>query len=107
MASPTTAIAPRPRIGRGDGSWMPSVVLLVGLLVLWEVAAGTVLAGSKAFPPLSDVLAEVTGDVDTYARHVRATFRAAWPGWLLGSAVTLVTACVPTTAWRGRTGPRA
>lgn len=82
------AVAPAPAPGgRDERAWLPSVVLVVGLLVAWEVAAATVMAGSRAFPPVSDVVAEVGGDLDTYARHVRTTVREAWPGWLWGNAI--------------------
>jgi ABC-type nitrate/sulfonate/bicarbonate transport system permease component len=72
---------------RGERSWLPSVVLITGVLVLWEVAALTFLAGSKAFPPLTDVLGDVVGDLDVHWRNVRTTVREAWPGWLWGNLV--------------------
>jgi ABC-type nitrate/sulfonate/bicarbonate transport system permease component len=66
---------------------VPTTVLVATLLVLWEVAAVTVLAGSKAVPSVTDVVGDVAGDLDTYVRHVRTTVREAWPGWLWGNAI--------------------
>ncbi|MDD9370160.1 MAG: ABC transporter permease subunit [Acidimicrobiales bacterium] len=73
--------------GSGDRTWLPSVVLIIGLLVLWQVAALTFMAGSKAVPPVTDVVRDIAGDLDVYARHVRTTVREAWPGWLWGNLV--------------------
>lgn len=92
MADVGAALAPADgrgpaRAANGDRTWLPSVVLVVGLLVLWEVAALTFLAGSKAVPPLTDVARDIAGDLDVYGRHVRTTLREAWPGWLWGNLV--------------------
>ena len=74
----------------GERSWLPSLVLIVALLVLWEVAALTFLADSKAFPPVTDVVGNVLGDLDVYWRNAQATLRAAWPGWLWGNVIATV-----------------
>ncbi len=72
---------------QGDRTWAPSAVLVAGLLVLWEVAALTFLADAKAFPPLTDVVGDVAGDLDVYMRNAQATLRAAWVGWLWGNVI--------------------
>ena len=74
----------------GDSPWLPSVVLIVALLVLWEVAALTFLADSKAFPPVTDVVGDVVGDLDVYLRNARTTLRAAVPGWFWGNVIATV-----------------
>ncbi len=74
----------------GDSPWLPSVVLIVALLVLWEVAALTFLADSKAFPPVTDVVGDVVGDLDVYLRNARTTLRAALPGWFWGNVIATV-----------------
>jgi ABC-type nitrate/sulfonate/bicarbonate transport system permease component len=71
----------------GDSPWIPSLVLVAALLVLWEVAALTFLADSKAFPPLTDVVGDVVGDLDVYMRNARTTLREAWPGWFWGNVI--------------------
>jgi ABC-type nitrate/sulfonate/bicarbonate transport system permease component len=71
----------------GDSPWIPSLVLVVALLVLWEVAALTFLADSKAFPPVTDVVGDVVGDLDVYMRNARTTLREAWPGWFWGNVI--------------------
>ena len=71
----------------GERPWLPSVVLILVLLVLWEVAARTFLADSKAFPPVTDVAGDVLGDLDVYWRNAQAPRRAAWPGWLWGNVI--------------------
>jgi ABC-type nitrate/sulfonate/bicarbonate transport system permease component len=71
----------------GERTWLPSAVLIAGLLVLWEVAALTVLADSQAFPTVTSVVGDVAGDLDTYMRNVRTTLRAAFPGWLWGNII--------------------
>ena len=71
----------------GDSPWSPSLVLVVALLVLWEVAALTFLADSKAFPPVTDVVGDVVGDLDVYMRNARTTLREAWPGWFWGNVI--------------------
>lgn len=92
MVDVGAALAPAPgrtpsRNERGESTWLPSAVLIVGLLVLWQVAALTFMAGSKAFPPVTDVVGDVTGDLEVYWRHVRTTVREAWPGWLWGNLI--------------------
>ena len=71
----------------GDSPWIPSLVLVVALLVLLEVAALTFLADSKAFPPVTDVVGDVVGDLDVYMRNARTTLREAWPGWFWGNVI--------------------
>ena len=64
----------------GESPWLPSLVLIVALLVLWEVAALTFLADSK----------DVLGDLDVYLRNARTTLRAALPGWFWGNVIATV-----------------
>lgn len=71
----------------GDLSWVPSALAMLTLLVVWEVAARTFLSDSKAFPPVTDVVGDVLGDLEVYSRNTRATMRAVWPGWLYGNLV--------------------
>lgn len=70
-----------------EATWLPSAVAIVAMLVVWEVAALTVMSGSKAFPPFTDVVGNIVGDADTYARNLRSTLRAVWPGWLYGNVL--------------------
>ena len=86
VVAPSARRGPAPT-GSGDRTWLPSVVLVIGLLVLWQLAALTFMAGSKAVPPITDVVRDIAGDLDVYARHVRTTVREAWPGWLWGNLV--------------------
>ncbi len=87
MAGTPGVLRPVRGLAGGDGSWVPSAVLIAAALVLWEVAARTFLADSRAFPPVTDVVTEVGGDLATYVSHVRTTLREAWPGWLWGNAI--------------------
>jgi ABC-type nitrate/sulfonate/bicarbonate transport system permease component len=96
-ASPApTSAHPEPvsrlRVGArlAEASWLPSAVAIVVMLVVWEVAALTVMSDSKAFPPFTDVVGDVLGDIDTYTRNLRSTLRAVWPGWLYGNLVATV-----------------
>jgi ABC-type nitrate/sulfonate/bicarbonate transport system permease component len=84
---PSERRAPHPLRALGDSPWIPSAALILALLVLWEVAALTFLADSKAFPPVTDVVGDVLGDLDVYWRNAQATLRAAWPGWLWGNVI--------------------
>lgn len=77
-----------------ESGWLPSVGLIAALLVLWEVVALTVLADSEAFPPLTDVVASITGDTEVYQRNARSTLRAIWPGWLYGNLIATVVGAV-------------
>ena len=84
MADVGAALAPADgrgpaRAANGDRTWLPSVVLVVGLLVLWEVAALTFLAGSKAVPPLTDVARDIAGDLDVYGQASRSVVRTCRP----------------------------
>lgn len=72
---------------RNLASYVPTLVLVAVLLVVWEVSAVTVLEGSKAVPRFTAVIGDVAGDFDRYWRNARATLRAAWPGWLVGNVV--------------------
>lgn len=87
--APPDAGPPRrsPLRALGESSWLPSAALIAALLVFWEVAALTFLADSKAFPPVTDVVSDVLGDLDVYLRNARTTLRAAWPGWLWGNVI--------------------
>ncbi len=82
---PTTQLRAGARLA--ELSWLPSAVAIVVMLVLWEVAALTVMSDSKAFPPFTDVVGDVLGDGETYGRNLRSTLRAVWPGWLYGNLV--------------------
>ncbi|HEX7132873.1 MAG TPA: ABC transporter permease subunit [Iamia sp.] len=95
MTVPTTSVArPEPtwrlRARLGELTWLPSALAIVVLLLVWEVAALTVMSDSKAFPPFTDVVGDVLGDLDTYTRNARSTLRAVWPGWLYGNIVATV-----------------
>ena len=87
----------------GDSPWIPSVVLIVALLVLWEVAALTFLADSKAFPPVTDVVGDVVGDLDVYLRNARTTLRAALPGWFWGNVIATVMGALAVAVPAART----
>ena len=73
-----------------EASWLPSLAAVLVLLVVWEVAALTVLSSSKAFPPFTEVVGNVVGDPDTYWRNLQATMRPAFTGWLWGNVVATV-----------------
>jgi ABC-type nitrate/sulfonate/bicarbonate transport system permease component len=97
MTTATTTARPEPlttRLRAGarltELTWLPSALAIVVLLVVWEVAALTVMSDSKAFPPFTDVIGDVLGDLDTYTRNARSTLRAVWPGWLWGNIVATV-----------------
>lgn len=77
----------------GSG-WLPAAALIGVVLVAWEVAALTVLSSSKAFPTLTDVVADVTGDTVIYSRNTRSTLRAIWPGWLYGNVIATAVGAV-------------
>lgn len=68
-------------------SYMPTIVLVVALLVVWEVSAVTILEGSKSVPKFTDVIADLIDDFPRYRRNASATLRAAWPGWLVGNVI--------------------
>lgn len=70
-----------------ESGWLPSAGLIVALLVFWEVAALTFLADSMAFPPVTEVVASITGDWSVYWRNTSSTLRAIWPGWLYGNLI--------------------
>lgn len=78
---------PRSQRRLAGPSMLPSIALVAALLVLWEVAARTFLADAVAFPTLSGVISDIADDRSTYGRNVRATARAAWPGWLVGNLI--------------------
>ncbi|HEU5150158.1 MAG TPA: ABC transporter permease subunit [Iamia sp.] len=98
MTATTTPAAtrpePAPRLRAGarlaEATWLPSAGAIVVLLVVWEVAALTFMSGSKAFPPVTDVVGDVLGDAEVYTRNARSTLRAVWPGWLWGNVVATV-----------------
>ncbi|MBA2280701.1 MAG: ABC transporter permease subunit [Acidimicrobiia bacterium] len=69
---------------------MPSLALIAALIVAWEVVALTLLSDSNAFPPPTDVVADVAGDLSTYRNNLSATLRAVWPGWLVGNVIATV-----------------
>jgi ABC-type nitrate/sulfonate/bicarbonate transport system permease component len=77
-----------------DSGWLPSAALVVFLLVAWEVAALTVLSSSKAFPPFTDVIGDVAGDLEVYSRNARSTLQAIWIGWLYGNIIATVVGAV-------------
>jgi ABC-type nitrate/sulfonate/bicarbonate transport system permease component len=74
-------------VGGRASNYLPTIVLVVGLLVAWQLSAVTILEGSKSVPKVTDVVADVAHDFDRYWRNARATLRAAWPGWLVGNVV--------------------
>lgn len=77
-----------------EAGWLPSAALVVALLVVWEVAALTVLSSSKAFPPFTDVIGNIVGDAEVYTRNTRSTLRAIWPGWLYGNVIATLVGAV-------------
>ena len=66
---------------------------ILALLVIWEVAGRTVFADSRAVPPPTAILSQLTSDgLSFYWPNVRTTLREAGEGWLWGNAIAIVLA---------------
>jgi ABC-type nitrate/sulfonate/bicarbonate transport system permease component len=74
-------------------AWVTSAIGIVGLLVVWHVAAITVFADSGGVPTPFEVLGAFGDDgLDFYWRNATATAGAAFKGWLWGNALAIALA---------------
>ncbi|MDM4762232.1 ABC transporter permease subunit [Galbitalea sp. SE-J8] len=77
----------------GAGVAVP-IAAAAALLVLWQVAAVTVLAGKGVIAAPSAIIGEIAGRPAVYATAIGATVSIAAIGWLAGNALAIVSALV-------------
>jgi ABC-type nitrate/sulfonate/bicarbonate transport system permease component len=85
----TTQPRERPR-------WLGGALGIVGLLVVWQIAASTIFSDpSLAIPTPTAIAAQFREDgFDFYWRNLQTTGSAAFWGWLWGNALAIVVALV-------------
>lgn len=98
MAVATVAAAPRPVRTelRSIPGWVSTVLALGGLLIIWEIAARTVFAGSYVLAPPSGIIDRLSSEWPLYRRNLaHTTVNAAW-GFLWGNLFAVTLAFVAT-----------
>lgn len=97
-ASPPGADAPAADMGRLfrlRRSWIPSLVGVGVLLVVWQIVGLTVFAKSGTVPPPTAILSEMRSDGwDFYRPNIVTTVTVAAKGWMWGNLLAIVTAVV-------------
>ena len=87
------ASGPGPGPNRGERralpSWTLSLVVGVGVILLWELAARTVYAGSYRLSPPTSVVSEFVENRGLYWRNLVHTSRSAAWGFLWGNAAAI------------------
>jgi ABC-type nitrate/sulfonate/bicarbonate transport system permease component len=86
-------VAPRRSISLP--SWWLSVVGVVGLIVLWQIAGATLYSDSGVIPTPTAILRQMHDDgFDFYWTNAKATMSAAMWGWLYGNLLAIALALV-------------
>lgn len=97
-ASPPGADTPAAdtgRLFRLRKSWIPSLVGVGVLLVVWQIVGLTVFAKSGTVPPPTAILSEMRSDGwDFYRPNIVTTVTVAAKGWMWGNLLAIVTAVV-------------
>jgi ABC-type nitrate/sulfonate/bicarbonate transport system permease component len=83
-----TASAPRRERGRLPG-WLSAAIGVLGLLLLWELLAVTVLDTGHVLPTPIAVAKQIWDDRDFYPLHLSKTASEAARGWLIGNGLAI------------------
>jgi sulfonate transport system permease protein len=79
-------------VSRFVGERRSTVLTLLALLAMWEIAGEFHLVASGALPAPSAILARLWVDRADYALHIVATVRAAATGFVIGNAIAVLAA---------------
>jgi ABC-type nitrate/sulfonate/bicarbonate transport system permease component len=75
------------------GAWLRrsagTIIVVLVLLVIWEIAGRTYFEGKATLSPPSRMVASLIDEAETYPRHIVSTLIPAAKGWVVG--VTLAT----------------
>lgn len=78
-------------------SWIPGIVGISALLVLWQIAGMTLLQKGNTIPPPTDILSTMGKDGWSFYRpNIETTLEAASKGWLWANLFAILTAVVFT-----------
>ncbi|MCW5715934.1 MAG: ABC transporter permease subunit [Bauldia sp.] len=80
--------------------WAITTAGIVAFLLLWEVVARTLLAGSYIIAAPSEIVARIDEGAALYGRALRTTLWAALLGFLIGNATAILLAGVASLAAR-------
>jgi NitT/TauT family transport system permease protein len=101
-----TAVQPLPRgtlgrrVGRRAQDWAPAVAVFICGIAAWEGLVRGLDVQRFLLPPLSDILAEIKDNPDTFITAARITFVEAVGGFVMGSAAAILVALL-LARWRG------
>lgn len=74
-------------------SWLPGIVGIGALLVLWQLAGMTLFTDSGTIPPPTDILSTMGEDGWSFYRpNIETTLTAASKGWLWANGFAILTA---------------
>ena len=74
-------------------SWIPSLVGIATLLVVWQVAGLTVFAESRTVPPPTAILSTMREDGwEFYRANIEVTLAVAAKGWFYGNVLAIAAA---------------
>jgi len=74
-------------------SWIPSLVGIAVLLVVWQVVGLTIFSKSRTVPPPTHILSTMKDDGwDFYWANIQVTLQVAAKGWLYGNLLAILTA---------------
>jgi ABC-type nitrate/sulfonate/bicarbonate transport system permease component len=70
--------------------WLSSVAGVIGLLVLWQLVAMTLLSKSGSLPSPTEIVRQMHRDgFEFYWNNARTTFSAAFKGWAYGNLIAI------------------
>jgi NitT/TauT family transport system permease protein len=101
-----TAVQPLPRgtlgqrVGKRVQDWAPAVAVFICGIAAWEGLVRGLDVERFLLPPLSDILAELKDNPDTFITAARITFVEALGGFVMGSAAAILVALL-LARWRG------
>ena len=105
MSSATVAIATGPRLRAP--SWLPAVLVAIGVLAVWEAGVRLLRVSSAILAPPSAVAAAMAGHLDILARHMAFTAAETLEGFALatGFGVLLAALLASSQLLRGTLTP--
>jgi NitT/TauT family transport system permease protein len=104
VSSAPVAVQPLPRgtlarVGRRVTDWAPAAVVFAAGIAAWEGLVRGLDVQRFLLPPLSDILAVIREDPDTFITAGRITFVEALGGFAMGCAAAILTA-LALARWR-------
>ncbi len=81
------------QIFRFRRSWIPSLVGIAILLVVWQIVGVTIFKESRSVPPPTHIISTMRADGwDFYWTNIQVTAKVAAKGWFYGNVLAIISA---------------